>query len=211
MLSRRRLHRAVGRGRLFLFPVILSSLLSGCGGRLPDVTPEESERAARVAGPVAAELLRTLVGHLTEALEGGGAASAVAFCSNQAMPFTRMVEGASAEPVELKRTSFRYRNPDNAPDVAESEALLYFERAMETEGGSPSSYVQRVSEDELRFYRPLFVGDVCLRCHGNLETMDPEVVRVLSEIYPGDLATGYELGEFRGVVRVSLRAEPARP
>jgi hypothetical protein len=37
--------------------------------------------------------------------------------------------------------------------------------------------------------------------------MDPGVRRVLSERYPEDLATGYEAGDFRGVVRVSIPAE----
>jgi hypothetical protein len=122
-----------------------------------------------------------------------------------------MVESGLAEPLQLKRTSFRYRNPENAPDLGEEAALLFFERAIQNQGQAPASYVQRVSPEEIRYYRPLFVGEVCLGCHGDPETMDPQVLRVLSERYPEDLATGYEAGAFRGLVRVSMPTAMVEP
>jgi hypothetical protein len=107
----------------------------------------------------------------------------------------------------LKRTSFRYRNPDNAPDAAEEEALRFFEDAV-VEGGSPPSHmVQRVSDDQYRYYQPLFVGEMCLSCHGDLGAMNPDVLQALTDRYPGDLAVGYQAGDFRGVLRVTVPAE----
>ena len=106
--------------------------------------------------------------------------------------------------MSLKRTSFRYRNPENAPDEAEEAALLFFERAIADHGDAPAAFVQRLSPEEVRYYRPLFVGEVCLQCHGKPDSFDPQVQRILSERYPLDLATGYEAGAFRGVVRVSM-------
>jgi hypothetical protein len=193
------------RPTLWLVPFCL--LGSGCDRGLPDVTPEEGERVATVGEPAAAELLRTLMGRLTSALEEGGASHAIEFCSNEAMPLTRMVEAGLGGGLSLKRTSFRYRNPENAPDEGDEAALLYFEHAILDQGDAPSGFVQRASAEELRYYRPLFVAEVCLRCHGDPEAMDPGVRRVLSERYPEDLAFGYEAGDFRGVVRVSVPAE----
>jgi hypothetical protein len=118
-----------------------------------------------------------------------------------------MVESSLEEPLLLKRTSFRYRNPDNAPDPAEEDALRFFESALLEEGRAPSYLVQGPSEGEYRYYQPLFVGEMCLSCHGEPETLDPEVREVLSQRYPGDLAFGYEVGDFRGVVRVSIPVE----
>jgi len=187
--------------------ISLVSGLGGCGERPPAVTPEEGERVVQIAEPVAAALLRTLVGRLTSAMETGDVVEAVDLCSNQAIPLTRMVEAEVGGSFHLKRTSFRYRNPDNAPDEAERAALLYFERTIESDGQAPSSYVQRVSDEEFRFYRPLFVGEMCLRCHGDPETMEPEVLRALEQRYPEDLATGYEAGAFRGLVRVSVPSD----
>ncbi len=42
---------------------------------------------------------------------------------------------------------------------------------------------KKVSEDEYRYYRALYLGEVCLQCHGELETMDPGVVTALKERY----------------------------
>jgi len=191
---------------LGLVAVVCVQFTAACGERLPEVTPEESEVVLQVAKPAAAELLRTLVARLTAALEEGGPVQAAEFCSTEAIPLTRMVESGLQGGLSLKRTSFRNRNPANAPDEAEAAALLYFEEAIQKDEAAPSGYVQRVSEDELRYYQPLFVGDVCLQCHGDREALDPALLRVLEERYPEDLATGYETGDFRGVVRVSVPA-----
>lgn len=193
---------------LLAFSVLV---LSACEQGLPEVTPEEGERVSQLAEPAAAELLRTLVGSLTAALEQGGAVQAIELCSTEAMPLTRMVEAGLGEPMSLKRTSFRYRNPENAPDEGDEAALRYFERAIQGQGEAPASFVQRVSAEEVRYYRPLFVGEVCLGCHGDPDSMDPQVLRVLSERYPEDLATGYEAGAFRGLVRVSMPVAIVEP
>lgn len=200
------------RGKLVgLLPAVLVSLLWGCDRGLPDVSSEEGDRVAEIAKPAADDLLRTLVGRLTEAMSENGAAGAVAFCSDQAIALTQAAQEASSTPIRLKRTSFRYRNPDNAPDQAEEEALLFFEESLQAGGEMPPGYVQRVSDEEFRYYRPLFIGEMCLQCHGDPAEMDPDVVRILSERYPADLATGYSLGAFRGVVRVSVPSDAISP
>ena len=157
-----------------------------------------------MAQPVASELLRTLVGHLTTALEEGGAVHAIDFCSAEAIPVTLAVQDGFPQGISVKRTSFRYRNPANAPDEAEEEALVYFEEAISEGGSVPANYVHQVSEDEYRYYQPLFLGDVCLQCHGSPEEMSQEVLAALADRYPMDLATGYRAGDFRGVVRVTV-------
>jgi len=197
---KRRVIRLVG----LAIPGLLAA--SGCQRDLPDVTPEESTRVVQIAEPAAGELLRTLVNRLTAAIEEGGTAHAVDFCALDAIPTTRLVEAGLGEDLVLKRTTFRYRNESNAPDEAEDLALRYFEEQLLAQGEAPSHYVQRVSQEELRYYKPLFVSEFCLQCHGDPDAMDPQVKAKLAATYPGDLATGYEAGDFRGVVRVSVPA-----
>ena len=186
--------------------VALLLFLPACAEAPPELTPEMGEEVTQIAEPAAAELLRTLVGRLTAAMEEGGAAGAVEFCSVEAIPLTRMVEAGLEGGLGLKRTSYRYRNPANAPDQGEEEALRYFEEAILAQGQPPASYVQKVSDTEYRYYKPLLVAEVCLRCHGDPEGLDPQVRHLLGQTYPEDLATGYDLGDFRGVVRVSVPA-----
>ena len=183
----------------------LSIGLSACTEEAPpEISAEEGDRVAEIGGAAAGALLRALVGRLTAAVEEGGVVHAVEFCSSEGLLLTDSVGAALEGGLELKRVSFRYRNPLNAPDSAEELALRYFEDAVLVGGELPSLYVQRVSDTEMRYYQPLFLGDFCLGCHGNPEAMEPAVLEALDAAYPTDLAKGYEAGDFRGVVRVSV-------
>ncbi len=190
--------------RIAVVPLVM--VLGACQEKGPDLTILEGEEVARIADPAASELLRSLVGRLTGAMEEGGPVAAIDFCSTEAIPLTLQVQEGLDEELVLKRTSFRHRNPANAPDEAEEEALVYFEDAIAAGESSPETYVQKTSDDEYRFYRALYLGEVCVQCHGDPDSMAPEVMAVLQERYPGDLAVGYKAGDFRGVVRVSVPA-----
>ena len=161
------------------------------------------EAAVRSAGGRAADaLIAGLGSHLAAALSQGGPAAAVEFCSTRAIELTAGV--SDAEGLEMKRTSLRYRNPANAPDQHETEALRYFEAALDETRVLPDAWVQRVDRDEYRYYRPLTVAPPCLTCHGSAAKIDPSVAEILEERYPGDVATGYAPGDLRGVIRVSI-------
>ncbi len=185
---------------------LLLALLFACAESSPPIGQEEEDRVVELAEPVVVELQRNLVASLTAAMEDGGPVNAIGFCSTEALPLTHQVQAGFPGGLDLKRTSFRYRNPENAPDEAEELALLYFEEAVQGGGTVPSSYVQKVSDQEFRYYKPLFLGEFCLQCHGKREALSPDVRSLLDEMYPGDLAVGYEPGAFRGVVRVSVPA-----
>jgi lysophospholipase L1-like esterase len=64
-------------------------------------------------------------------------------------------------------------------------------------------------DGSFRYYKALTVGELCLKCHGPLEDLEPDVRRSLRENYPGDLALGYALGDFRGSIRVAIPREAA--
>lgn len=188
------------RNRISVLVILLSA---ACG--VPDrdeVSPEVEAAVLSIGEPAADALLGTLISHLTTAMEDGGAASAVEFCSANAMELTAGVAGT--EGVEIKRTSLRYRNPANAPDQSETLALRHFETALAETGELPQAWVQKVGRDEYRYYRPLTVAPPCLKCHGTPDEIDPGVAEILADRYPDDLATGYAAGDLRGVVRVSI-------
>ena len=166
------------------------------------IDPEQRTAVMEEGGRTADALISNLVSHLSAAMAEDGPAAAVEFCSTNALPLTAQV--ASARGVEVKRTSLRYRNPANAPDEHETEALRHFEKVLEETGELPDAWVQRVGLEEFRYYRPLVVGAPCLKCHGAADEIDPDVVEILAERYPDDMATGYAAGDFRGLVRVSI-------
>ena len=61
------------------------------------------------------------------------------------------------------------------------------------------------------YFAPLLMDNVCLKCHGEPgKTMDQEVADAIKEIYPNDKATGYKLGEVRGMWHIVFLLRPAQ-
>ena len=131
----------------------------------------------------------------------------IEFCSGRALALTDSVSGSLGEGISIKRVSEKARNPANAPDASELEALRHFAAALGETGELPEDWVQRTPAGELRYYRPLTMQPICLACHGDPATMNPLVLDALGEAYPEDLATGYETGDLRGLVRVTVSAD----
>jgi hypothetical protein len=111
----------------------------------------------------------------------------------------------------VKRTSLRLRNPANAPDAADQLALERVDKDIKS-GVLPKVLVQRVEpaggKPEWRVYRPVGVAQQCVTCHGPRDTMPADLLARLDERYPQDRATGYTLGQWRGLLRVSVSDAP---
>jgi hypothetical protein len=153
-----------------------------------------------------------LLGRLTAALAEGGPPAAVEVCSQVA---PEIAAASSGEGLSVGRTSLRTRNPANAPDDFERRWLQRLAE-LHAAGELPDEVAEEVATAdggrELRYLRPIVLGaDVCLRCHGAVEELDPEVRRVVAERYPEDRATGYRLGELRGAVTVRVALDGAGP
>lgn len=90
----------------------------------------------------------------------------------------------------------------NRPDKHEQERLD--EVLKHLEAGAGAGYLPTeafVLGDSIAYYKPILIASpLCLKCHGIAgETLDMEAQRVIRERYPQDAATGYALGEFRGL------------
>lgn len=169
------------------------------------VDDETSARVVAVASPAASRLAGTLSGELMAAVREGGPAHAIDFCATEALELTGRVAAESGEGWQVKRTARRVRNPANAPDDLEADALDRF-HAAETEGDRLEELVQRTSEGDYRFYRALRIAPLCMECHGPREAMQPAVLEALDARYPDDQATGYTEGELRGLIRITVPA-----
>lgn len=177
-------------------------------GPQPAIPPRTEALVTAVGEPAAAALRTGLLQRLTAALSSGGPARAIDVCALEALPLTDSIAAAAGNGIALKRTSTRVRNPLNAPDALESEALQWFEDEKAA-GRSPTRLVQSDGAD-YRYYAPLRIARPCLACHGPGEAMSDEVRRALHSRYPGDRATGYAEGDLRGVIRVSVPAAALR-
>lgn len=115
----------------------------------------------------------------------------------------------------VKHTSLNLRNPANLPDAADRAALEKLATAIQGGEIVPAILLQRLEPAgapvEWRVYRPLSAMPLCLKCHGPVAELQPEIREYLARHFPQDKATGYATYQWRGVVRISLAAaEPVK-
>ena len=147
-----------------------------------------------------ADLLAPFQRDLQEALRRGlaqGPVEAMAACQLQAPDIAR---AHSRDGVRLGRASDRLRNPLNVPpdwvrpilDAYLANPLDRAARAVSLPGHQ-SGYVE-----------PILLQPQCLTCHGDALVSD--VASRLRELYPLDRATGFRVGDLRGVFWVAFPA-----
>jgi len=182
--------------------------ISNCSTDQEKLTAEQEQQIKQIGAESAMALMKNLKSHLMEAMEAGEPAEALEFCATQAIALTEEVQATLKPDVTIKRTSFRFRNPANAPDSLEEVALNYFEATKQKEDVLPENYIQTVAnKNEYRYYKPMKMAALCLNCHGKTDQLDEAVQTSLQQNYPEDLAVDYQVGEFRGVIRVSIPAK----
>jgi hypothetical protein len=141
---------------------------------------------------------------LKKALQSDGPAKAIEVCSEVAPATAASVAANSGW--QVKRVSLKTRNNKTAtPDDWERKILEQFDaRQASGEDVGPMMYSE-VVDDEFRFIKAQGVEQVCTVCHGT--NIKPEVQEALTEFYPADTATGYELGEVRGAFSLKKKLD----
>ncbi len=197
------MQRMTGIGVALAVALAMVGSFVACAGQ--SELSAETERLAREEGSAATlALMGMLQANLVTAMQEGGPVHAVEFCAEQALTLTDSVARGLGAGITLKRVSTRHRNPVNAPDAEEVKALRHFEAVLEESGSLPKDWVQQTPGGDLRYYRPLVIAPPCLTCHGDPAGMDAAVVNAIQQKYPEDHATGFEVGDLRGLVRVSI-------
>lgn len=183
----------------------------GCApaGEEPAAPGSAVEAAAlERARAASAELGKRLTAELAARLVAGTPAAAIDVCSRIA---PTAAADLSRDGLAIRRTSVRYRNPDNAPDPWERGWLERL--GQQIAAGEPPSEVHEIDRaaGELRFLRPIVVAPDCLKCHGAESELDPVVRERLGQLYPEDRATGFAAGDLRGVFSVRVELGSAGP
>ena len=193
--------------RLLLF-LALAAGLAACQKQAPapaEATAAELAEVQETGRAAASALMKSLGGQLKGALESGGPVTALQVCQQAAGPMTEAA-GKSFEGATIRRTTLKPRNPANAPDAIDRRVLEKLAGAAEV----PAEHIELVGDPAspgggtFRFYKPLVIQEVCLKCHGDPAGFSSELADTLARLYPEDQATGYGLGDFRGVIRVDV-------
>jgi len=126
-------------------------------------------------------------------------ASGIMACANAAMPMTDEYNKQLPMDSRVRRTAIKYRNPLNKPDTKDIEVM---NKIIATKNFAPQIIEM---DDSYRVYKPLPMAQPCMACHGDLKTMNKQTKKKIKEYYPKDLATGFKLRDFRGVVVTEIK------
>lgn len=175
--------------------ILAALLLAGSAAFSPATAGEAEPVLSR-----GAEIARVYKGELKAALGAGlqrGVPEAIVACRVQA---PAIAESLSQQGVRIGRTSHRLRNPANTAPAWVAPILAgYLQRPDDrgprqvSLGGSHAGYVE-----------PITMQPVCTTCHG--DGLAPDVAAKLAEHYPEDRATGFAVGDLRGVFWVEFPA-----
>jgi len=172
--------------RGWILGVVVVGLLAGQG------RAQEAELARGAA------LLAPFKRQLQEALRAGlaqGPVEAVEACQLRA---PEIPEALSVGGIRLGRSSQRLRNPANAPPNWVRPILDRYAQ----DPGDRAPKLAQLSTRRLGYAEPILVQPLCVTCHG--VHLAPEVAEKIAALYPEDAATGYEVGELRGVFWVEF-------
>jgi hypothetical protein len=101
---------------------------------------------------------------------------------------------AATEKITIGRTSYKLRNPENAPEKWLIPLLEEFK--ISTADNPMKGKVVR-GEHFIGYVEPIYVGNLCLTCHG--EKVPEALKEGILKLYPEDKAINFKLGEFRGL------------
>ncbi|CAA7623419.1 conserved exported hypothetical protein [Candidatus Terasakiella magnetica] len=165
----------------------------------------EEEAALKIqAGALVKEYGGTLLAVLKDSVEKSGPVAALTVCNERGPAIAQ--EMATKSGWNIGRTSMKPRNASSAPTPYETGVMAAFEARLAA-GESVETLVRAETvpgadgKPVFHFIKAIPTGELCLTCHG--ETAAPEITRRLSELYPKDTATGFKLGQMRGVFTLS--------
>lgn len=161
-------------------------------------------KSAQIGESVSTALIQKLGGELKAQMIKNGPVAALGFCNASAQALTQEVSLSSH--YNVKRVSLLDRNPKNRANVQESAILNIWQNSLNAAQPLPA-YEIRSDENMDHYYKPLLINnEMCLKCHGSIEPQS-QLGRAIKAAYPNDHATGYKMGDLRGMIVVEIPVE----
>ena len=193
---------------LTILAAVLLLLIGGCGKKADEnaqkdrMAPDDEQLLMTASVKLIDSFGKQLKAELLAAINDGGPENAISVCQVRA---PQIAAAISSEFWKIKRVSDRNRNPDN---LATAHEMSIMEGFADTVGGAPEFTFEWAQTDEgkiFRYYRPIKVAPLCVKCHGTAGEVSDAVQTALSEKYPQDLAVGYKPDDLRGLFVVEAR------
>ena len=141
--------------------------------------------------------------NLMKAIQEKGTVGAVKFCNIEAMKLTDSM--SVMHNAIIKRVSDKARNPKNMANAKELGHIAAFKESLKA--GSEIDPIVEEINGEVNFYYPITTNTMCLQCHGTPnEQITATTLTALNKLYPEDKATGYDVGQVRGIWSINFEA-----
>jgi len=151
----------------------------------------------------ALETKKVLGKNLMGMIQKKGTLEALKFCNVEAYPLTDSM--AKHFDAKIKRVSDKPRNPSNQANANELEKIDYF-KTLVAKNEDINPVVEKF-RGEKHFYYPILTNSMCLQCHGKPGDISPEVKASINNLYPDDMATGYDINEVRGIWSIAFKTK----
>lgn len=157
----------------------------------------KGEEIAKSALKVTAQAFQAA---LMTAIENEGVPGAIQYCNINAMEIVKKLEDSLN--TSIKRVTDKTRNPGDSLTGIEKEIW----EAYKYDPSQATGQLQEYSDTELIFTQPIMIGSgICLNCHGGVGVeITEENYSLIKDLYPNDRATGYQLGDLRGMWRLII-------
>lgn len=177
-----------------------SLIALACISKLLVAAPASEEDAISKGAAVSAALLQKLGGEVKTNMQANGPVKTVEFCSLHALEMTDQI--ARETGTQIKRQSLKNRNPVNAASGEERELLKKWEKMVQSGQSLPNHELKKSPDGKMVYYKPLLINnEACLKCHGDIAEGSP-MAQAIHATYPEDKATGYKMGDLRGMIKV---------
>jgi len=182
--------------------IVLPIMLLASASLLSAATNKEIKQEAKSA---IMKMGGALKSHMKQNMKAGGPVQAAGFCLDKASGIAEKVNAEYPKGISVKRVSLKYRNPADKPTADEAKVLEQIQSDVNAHKAVPKMIVKEVSKNSYKVYKPIFIKKgVCLTCHGDAQTRDPEAYKLIKAKYPNDKAVGYKKGDFRGAFVVTI-------
>jgi len=198
----------------YIIALISLVIFSSCKNE-PKETVSASEKAAEIeeasskintsyaqigldiAFSTKAQLGKNLMGTMKKK----GTKEALQFCNVRAIPLTDSM--ATVHHARITRVSDKTRNPNNKANETELKNIEAFKNALAN--GDEITPILETKNDSVYFYYPIVTNGMCLKCHGNQDSIENDVLASLKNLYPTDTALGYSENQVRGIWSISFK------
>ncbi|MBR9758408.1 MAG: DUF3365 domain-containing protein [Algicola sp.] len=165
--------------------------------------PEIQGKSYEERGMAYAMLTKAQLGkNLMGTIKKEGTLQAVSFCNEVAYPITDSV--AMAHKVQIKRVSNKARNPKNSANAYATGLIEQYTKDMEAQKTPKAVVIEQ--DSTVKFYAPITTNTMCIQCHGTPgQDIKPEVYSRIKQLYPNDLAVGYDVDQVRGLWEITMK------